>query len=296
MNVREQGFLLLSSHLGNPERKPLTTSQLRTLARRVLQMEYPEDDRPLQERDLQKLGYGREMAGRILGLLEDEQLLHYHLQQGMKRGCVPVTRISPGYPGLVHSRLGADCPGCFWAKGDLSLLNKPGISLVGSRDLREPNREFAREVGRQAAAQNLTLISGNARGADRTAQEAALEAGGSVISIVADSLEEHRPGPGMLYLSEDDFDAPFSVQRALSRNRCIHTMGQLTFVAQADLGKGGTWDGTVRNLRHGWSNVIVFRDGSEAARELEQMGAYLMGTEEIKEVTSVTGSQLTFWD
>jgi len=296
LNPREQGFLLLSSHLGNPERKPLTTAQLRTLAQRMRQMEPPAEDRPLQEKDLLKLGYGTEMARRILSLLEEQELLRYHLQQGAKHGCVPVTRVSPGYPQLLRSRLGADSPGCIWAKGDLSLLNTPGISLVGSRDLREPNREFAREAGRQAAAQGLTLISGNARGADREAQEAALQAGGKVISIVADALGEHPVRERVLYLSEDDFDAPFSSQRALSRNRCIHALGQFVLVSQATLGKGGTWGGTVMNLRHGWSNVIMFRDGSEAARELEQLGAYLIYKEELKDTTAATGSQLKLWD
>lgn len=296
MNPREQGFLLLSSHLGNPDRKPLTTAQLRTLAQRIRQMPPPDEDRPLEERDLRKLGYGEELARRIVALLEEEELLAYHLRQGEKNGCVPVARVSPEYPRLLHSRLGTDSPACFWAKGDLSLLEKPGISLVGSRELQDANREFAREVGFQAAAKGLNLISGNARGADRTAQEAALEAGGSVISIVADSLADLRPRDRVLYLSEDDFDAAFSAQRALSRNRCIHAMGQLTFVAQADLGKGGTWDGTVKNLRHGWSNVAVFRDGSDTARELEQLGAYLIGTEEIKDCAGFTGNQLKLWD
>ena len=123
-----------------------------------------------------------------------------------------------------------------------------------------------------------------------------MQEGGSVISIVADALTEHRPEPGVLYLSEDDFDAPFSAQRALSRNRCIHGLGQLAFVAQADLGRGGTWDGTVKNLRHGWSNVIVFADGSEAARELERLGAFLISKEEIRDAAAISGNQLTLWD
>ena len=296
MNPREQGFLLLSSHLGNPDRTPLTTAQLRTLAQRIRQMPPPIEDRPLEVSDLRKLGYGEEMAQRIVALLAEEELLAYHLRQGEKMGCVPITRVSPGYPRLLRSRLGDDSPACLWAKGDISLLETPGISLVGSRELHGPNREFAREVGRQAAGKGLILISGNARGADRAAQEAALEAGGSVISIVADSLSELRARERVLYLSEDDFDTGFSAQRALSRNRCIHAMGQLTFVAQSDLGKGGTWNGTVKNLRHGWSNVAVFRDGSEAARELEQLGAYLIGTDEIRDCTCITEKQLKLWD
>lgn len=296
MNSRQQGFLLLSSHLGNPDRKPLTTVQLRTLSQRIRQIPPPEEDRPLELGDLRKLGYGEEMALRILSLLEEEDILEHHLRQGEKKGCVPIARIDSRYPRLLHSRLGAESPACFWAKGDASLLNLPGISLVGSRDLRETNQAFAREAGRQAAEKGLVLISGNARGADRTAQEAALEAGGKVISIVADSLADHRERENILYLSEDDFDAAFSTQRALSRNRCIHAMGQLVFVAQSDLGKGGTWDGTVKNLRHGWSNVAVFRDGSQAALELEQLGAFLIDKEEIRDAVAGTGGQLKLWD
>ena len=34
--MENYGFLLLCSHLGNPDRKPLTTAQLRLLARRVM--------------------------------------------------------------------------------------------------------------------------------------------------------------------------------------------------------------------------------------------------------------------
>ena len=113
------------------------------------------------------------------------------------------------------------------------------------------------------------------------AQEACLKAGGRVVSIVADSLASHRERNNVLYVSEDDFDAEFSAQRALSRNRCIHALGRMVFVAQSSLGTGGTWDGTVKNLRFGWSSVACFRDGSEASVQLEQMGAYLVGPEDL---------------
>ena len=87
----------------------------------------------------------------------------------------------------------------------------------------------------------------------------------------------------MLYVSEDGFRESFSSQRAISRNRCIHALGQMVFVAQAALEKGGTWDGTAKNLRKGISPVVCFRDGSEASRALEQMGAYLIDVEEVQE-------------
>ena len=207
----------------------------------------------------------------------------------------------PGYPGqwnypaILRQRLGLDSPGCLWAKGDLSILNTPAIALVGSRDLREKNRKFAEAVGREAAIQGLTLVSGNARGADKTAQEACLAAGGLVVSVVADSLASHPEKSNVLYISEEDFEAEFSAQRALSRNRCIHALGRMVFVAQSSLQHGGTWDGTVKNLRFGWSPVACFRDGTEASLQLEQMGAYLVGTEDLKDFGCLPDREETFF-
>ena len=117
------------------------------------------------------------------------------------------------------------------------------------------------------------LVSGNARGADKLAQNACLAAGGKVISVVADSLEEHKQKDNVLYLSEGGFEETFSAQRAISRNRIIHSFGLATFVAQAQLRQGGTWDGTIKNLHHGYSPVCCYADSSAAAAELVHRGA-----------------------
>lgn len=292
MKPIEKGFLLLSSHLGDPDRKVLSPAQLRTLAQRIRGLEAAGEDRELTEKDLIRLGYNREMAGRIAGLLADEAVLEYYRKRAAVAGAIPVTRVSEGYPLLLRHRLGLDAPGCLWVKGDAALLNTPAVALVGSRELRNKNREFAAAVGCQAAAQGLTLVSGNARGADRTAQEACLAAGGRVISFVADELSTKAERRNVLYVSEEDFDAPFSAQRALRRNRCIHALGRMVFVAQSDLHKGGTWDGTVKNLRFGWSSVACYRDGSEASVQLEQMGAYLIGQEDLEDLGGMLDGEI----
>ena len=296
MNPREKGFLLLGCSFGNPDRKVLTGPQLRALGERVKGMERPETDRDLEERDLLALGYGREMAGRILCLLAEEDLLEAYLRRGRKLGCVPVTRVSDGYPAALKEKLGLDAPACIWARGDLSLLDTPAVALVGSRDIGGANREFAGAVGRQAARQGYALVSGNARGADKTGQEACLRAGGRVISVVADRLADHRQRENVLFLSEDGFDAEFSAWRALSRNRLIHALGRMTFVAQCTLGHGGTWDGTVKNLSNGWSPVRCFNDGSEAARELADRGAEMISMEQLQNFGALHEKQKSFFD
>ena len=287
MTGAERGFLLLTSHLGNPERPVLTTAQFRMLTDRVVHGETPREERELTVSDLIQLGYGRDMAARIVRLLSEEDLLHHYLHRGHRLDCVPVTRVTEAYPLILRQRLGLDSPGTIWGKGNLSLLNTPAISLVGSRELCPENHRFAEAVGRYAAKQGLTLVSGNARGADRAAQEACLAAGGKVISIVADELWKHPAREAVLYLSEEDYDSPFTAQRALSRNRCIHSLGRMVFVAQSDLQKGGTWDGTAKNLHFGWSPVACFRDGSEASLELEQLGAFLIDMEDLKDFEGI---------
>lgn len=271
MTPAGRGFLLLCSHLGNPDRHPLTAAQLRQLAVRVTGRREETGEGSLTPQHLVALGYSWSMARHITGLMGEEALLDRYLTKA--GDCVPIPRGEGAYPLLLRQRLGLDSPGCLWARGNEKLLHTPAVALVGSRDIGEPNGEFARQVGIQAARQGLTLVSGNARGADRMAQRACLQAGGRVISIVADDLRSHPGGENLLFLSQEDYDAPFSAQRALSRNRCIHALGLAVFVAQAELGQGGSWDGTVKNLHQGWSPVACFADGSEAMARLMDQGA-----------------------
>ena len=283
------GFLLLTSHLGNPQRKPLTVAQMRILSQRVLNHGPFEEDRRISRKDLLALGYSRDFADQIISLLEDRELLERYLQKGRARKCVPITRQDPRYPQEVRGKLGKDSPGCLWAKGDLSLLDAPKkISAVGCRRLNPENRAFAREIGAQAARQGYVLVSGNAVGADQTAQESCLLAGGQVISVVPDALHSYLERPNVLYLSEEDYDAPFSTLRALRRNRVIHAMGTAVAVAQCRAGKGGTWSGTNMNLQNRWTPVYMFRDGSEGAEALHRQGAELIGTEALADLSALS--------
>lgn len=287
MKAGQRGFLLLTSYLGDLERKPLTLAQFRTLTSRVRALEHKDISREICPEDMIALGYSRQMAERIVNLLSQEELLDGYLRRSAKENCVPITRYDEAYPQAVRQRLGLDAPGCLWAKGDMSLLGEPMVSLVGSRELQSKNEEFATVVGREVARQGYVLVSGNAKGADKTAQQACLEAGGKVISVVADQLSKQPAQENVLYLSEDSFDLPFTPQRALSRNRIIHTLGYITLIAQCTLGTGGTWDGTCKNLKNNWSPVFCFDDGSPAMAQLAQLGATIIGINQLQDLSAL---------
>lgn len=296
MTPAERGFLLLTGALGDPDVRPLTRAQFRDLTLLMRSAPPLPHHGDLTAGDLRKLGLNQETAERIVNLLDREKVLDLKLAQARKKGCSCLTRISKDYPQILRSRLGAEAPGTLWYKGDVEILSHRAVSLVGSRELNPENEVFAKKVGKQAALQGFTLISGNARGADQAAQDACLANGGRVISVVADRLEEHPEQPGIIWLSEDSFDLGFSTQRALSRNRIIHALPCLTFVAQCGLQTGGTWNGTVQNLTHQWSPVYAFSDGSPAASLLQQKGAVLIPAEDLTNFSILTHPEYTLFD
>ena len=294
MTPREQGFLLLTGYLGDPERRPLTVPQFRKLATMAATMEKPAQERDLTVNDLLTIGCSTAFARRVVDLLSQQTQLQWYLKGGSYAGCYPLTRLGEEYPQRLRKALGLDAPGTLWMKGDRTLLQNPTISVVGSRDLAPENLTFAKELGRQAALQGYTLVSGNARGADRAAQDSCLENGGKVISIVADELSAHLEQENVLYISEEGYDLPFTAQRALSRNRVIHSFSDKTFVVQCTLGKGGTWNGTTDNLRKNWSQVICYDDGSDASRELFQMGAMAITTSDLSDLSALQTREMRF--
>ena len=273
MTASERGFLLLCAELGDGQ-KPLTPAQLRTLRSRVLAVERDasEQDRPLAEADLRALGYDEAFAARVCALLDRESQLATYLAIAAEHGIRPLTRVSADYPARLR-RLGDLAPTVLFCRGDTTLLGRPTVALVGSRDLTEVGAAFARRVGVLAAREGLVLVSGNARGADRTAQAACLDAGGSVIAVLPEGLQDYEPKrTGMLYLCEWGWHLPMVSYRALERNRLIHALGEKTMVAQSRH-TGGSWRGSEENLRRGWSPLFVNEAGGPGCEALISMGA-----------------------
>ena len=295
MNPREAGFLLLGSCLGDPARRPLTPPQLQRLAARVRLPPIPgAGEEELTPAHLFKLGCSHSEAEHIVSLLSETDRLSAYLDRAGALGLQCLTRANPRYPRRLMRALGDRAPSVLWFDGNLDLLQRTGLSLVGSRELRPENRAFAQAAGLQMARQGYVLVSGGARGADAAAQASCLTGGGQVISVLAGPLTgaSHR---NLLLCCEDSFDLPFSPARALSRNRLIHILGEKTLVAQAAFGSGGTWAGATENLRRGWSPVFCFTDGSPGAKALLERGATGVTISQLTDFSSLQPAQTVFF-
>ena len=291
MTGPELGYLLLGSHLGDPTRRPLTAHQLTRLRQRVQHHVRPTEEGQVSEALLRELGYTPAECNHILSLLSQvEQALSY-LQAAERHGLRCITRCSEDYPRALTAAEKYAPPAVLWAKGNTTLLHTPQISLVGSREAKPENLCFAQTVGSRASQQHLTLVSGGARGIDSAGQFACRNEGGKVICVIPDELTSHYVyGPDVLLLCEDSFDLRFSHQRALSRNHVIHILGRMVFVAQCNT-HGGTWSGTTENLKHHWSPVYCFQDGSPAMAQLMSMGAEAVEPDALDQIEALGGRQ-----
>ena len=272
----------------------LSLAQARELSRRARATGIGEEDpfRDVTVKDVRRLGYSEYEAGHIVSLLGRERQLDGYLLAAEKAGVTVITRLDNRFPRKLREQLGARCPAALFCRGDLRLLQRPCISVVGSRHLASPGAQFAAQAGRLAAKEGFTLCSGDAMGADRTAQEACLRGGGSVLIFPATELVYCPARENVLYAAEGGFELGFSAQRALGRNRFIHAMGEKTLVAQTGFGKGGTWNGSLDNLQHEYSPLFVFDDGSEGARALCARGA--TPVQALTSLQALTPAQLSF--
>jgi DNA protecting protein DprA len=80
----------------------------------------------------------------------------------------------------------------FWA-GDLNLLSRPCVSIVGTREATEEGRSRARRLARELIKGGVVIVSGLAKGIDAAAQSSAIESGGRTVAVIGTPLSQASP-------------------------------------------------------------------------------------------------------
>lgn len=222
---------------------------------------------------------------RLKRLLTRGFLLSQAVERWHSRAIWVVSRADSAYPQRLKARLREDAPAILYGCGDRSVLESGGLAVVGSRNADGALIEYAQGIGRLAASAGLTLVSGGARGIDQAAMGGALEAGGRVSGVLADSLDrtamqrEHRNrllADQLVLVSPYDPSAGFNVGHAMQRNKLIYSLADVALVVSADRGKGGTWAGAVEQLERLRSVPVYVRTtagGSAGLAALAEKGA-----------------------
>jgi len=193
----------------------------------------------------------------------------------------------PTYPAALAAVAGA--PPVLSAVGDLTLLGRPTLAVVGARDASLAGRRFAVELAATLAAAGFVIASGLARGIDAAAHEAALATG--TVAVLAGGIDQVYPpqNAGLhgriatqgLILSESPWGTPPVARAFPRRNRIVSGLSAGVVVIEAAARSGSlitaqraaeqgrevfVVPGSPMDPRYAGSNSLI-RDGAILARD-----------------------------
>lgn len=143
-------------------------------------------------------------------------------------------------PALLQT---ADPPLLLFAEGDLSLLRRPALAVVGSRHATPQGLDHAQQFAAHLSRAGLTIVSGLALGIDGAAHEGALAGAGSTIAVIGTGPDQIYPrrhaaltrriAEQGLVLSEFAPGVPAMAPNFPRRNRIIAGLALGTLVVEA---------------------------------------------------------------
>jgi len=219
-------------------------------------------------------------SDRIKRLLNRGFLLSQAIERWQTRAIWVVSRADGEYPRRLKMRLKHDAPPILYGCGEMAILDTGGLAVVGSRHVDDVLLEYTEGIGQLTAKARRTLVSGGARGVDQAAMRGALESGGKVAGVLADSLErtalnrEHRNflmDGQLVLISPYDPLAGFNVGHAMQRNKLIYSLADAALVVSSDYEKGGTWGGAVEQLDKFRLVPIYVRSSGDMGKGLEAL-------------------------
>lgn len=283
-------LLLLCSRLGLEESSPLQPLTLREWNPLRVKIQASAFMGPAGLKGQSAAGIARQLelpdaeASRLRRLLDREDEVSGELSRLASAGIRVMTRLDADYPQRYHQRLKESAPPVLFYAGQPVLLGQPGIAVVGSRNLDPAGQECAVFVGNACGLSGLVLYSGGARGVDSLSMNAALEARGTAVGLLASKLDKTICSPeisqalerGDLCLATPYLPgADFSVGAAMGRNRLIYCLADYAIVVASEAEKGGSWAGASEAMKAGWVPVFVLEHAAMPAgnRLLIEKGA-----------------------
>ncbi len=270
MNENSLATILLVSRLCDEGVEPLNGTAYWSLRE---QIRYPRELLECNEAKLfEDYGLSGEFAARIVRLFDRARAMAFKLDGLKQSGISTLTPFDDRYPKRFVKQLGNKAPALLYATGNLDLLERPALGVVGSRDVSDHGATVAKDAGEQAAQLGYVLVSGGARGVDQLAMNAAFEAGGTIVGILADSLLRRLKAPDVRRAIHEERavmctpyspDAPFSRGNAMGRNKLVYALSRVTLVVASADSSGGTWTGAIEALKQQSGCVGVWRGAGQ---------------------------------
>ena len=202
----------------------------------------------------------------------------------------------PDVPVLVH---------CL---GNLDILEKSSLTIIGTRNPNEAGIKAADFFASEFASYDVNIISGLAVGCDSIAHEAALSVNGTTTAVLAGGLDNIYPkenrgladrilNNGGLLISENPVITQTNKYNLVSRDRIQAALGKATLVIQTSI-NGGTMHAAHSTLASGKPLFVVdYKDNSadvvQGNLALKSFGAREISSSSWKENTAFYLDKLT---
>lgn len=181
------------------------------------------------------------------------------MKAGHRAGARLLCRGAPDYPPALSML--DDPPPLLWAKGDLTLAQRPAVALVGARNASSLGLRMARALARDLGQDGLAIVSGLARGIDTAAHLAALDSG--TLAVLPGGLGHPYPPENLaladslaqrgLLISEQPMGLQPQARHFPRRNRLIAGLSLAVVVVEAAARSG---------------SLITARDALDLGREV----------------------------
>lgn len=181
------------------------------------------------------------------------------LAKGARAGARLILWGQADYPAALMDL--ADAPPILWAQGDVGLLHRPMIALVGARNASSLGLRMARGLAAGLGAAGQVVVSGLARGIDAAAHEAALDTG--TIAVQAGGVDVIYPEENASLaakiaaqgcrISEHPLGLVPQARHFPQRNRIVSGLSRAIVVVEAALKSG---------------SLITARDGADQGRDV----------------------------
>jgi DNA processing protein len=164
-----------------------------------------------------------------------------------KRGITVIRRGDENYPARLENL--HIPPPVLYCRGDISLLNRPAVAIVGTRVCTRYGLDVAHDFAKTFAQNGIVVVSGLADGIDTAAHNGAFAGGGGTIAVLGNGIDVYYPvfnkslqdkiGKRGLLVSE--FLPTFRGSKSSfpQRNRIVAGLARALVIVEADL-KSGT--------------------------------------------------------
>ena len=125
-----------------------------------------------------------------------DELIEAEIKRCIEHEVQIITIFDSNFPSAVKNDLAGPC--ILFIKGDISILDKKCLGIVGQRDADQKANIYAYRIGKHFAEEGVPILSGLARGCDTKAHEATLEVGGKAVGVLAHGLHMISPQENQL--------------------------------------------------------------------------------------------------